>query len=114
MAVWRNDGALEPSNAAVEGEKVAIFAPSPEARRTAGAPLTSIDYGAIALRREAIETLPEGATGALGDLFASLARGGTLAAVKVPTRFFEIGTPEGLRATEAAVRDGLFDAPGAA
>ncbi len=108
MTVWENEGAVEPSNAALVGERVDWFAATAADRAASPAPLTAIDFGAIAVRREALLRLPAGASGALGTLFAQLASTGRLAAHRVATRFYEIGTPQGLHEAEAAVRAGLF------
>jgi NDP-sugar pyrophosphorylase family protein len=103
MMVWRNRGAVEPSNVRLERGRVAAYGrdgePAPDA----------IDYGATALRREAVLALEEGAPAPLAELWSALAARGALAAVEVPTRFYEIGSPAGLAEAEAAIRAGLFD-----
>jgi MurNAc alpha-1-phosphate uridylyltransferase len=105
MLVWRNRDAVEPSNVRFEGGRVVSYGrdgaePAPDA----------IDYGATALRREAVlagDDRDEAPSG-LGDLFADLARRRLLAAHEVGARFHEIGSPAGLAEAEAAVRAGDF------
>lgn len=103
MMVWRNHDAIEPSNVRFERGRVVSYGrddepPAPDA----------IDYGATALRREAVLELEEGATASLGTLLSRLARAGRLAALEVPSRFYEIGSPSGLADAEAALQAGLF------
>lgn len=98
MAVWKNDGALEPSNAAVRDGRVIRY----DKTRAAGAPpLDHIDYGAIALRREALAQIGDAGLTGLDELCARLARQGSLLAHVVEERFYEIGSPAGLAALEA-------------
>lgn len=114
MTTWRNQDAVEPSNAAVEGDRVIRFAATASDRAKPGPLLDAIDYGAIALRREAVLRLDEGRAAPLGTLFASLATEGRLGSLPVTRRFHEIGTPAGLAAAEAAIRRGELDVPGGA
>jgi hypothetical protein len=58
-----------------------------------------IDYGLSALSAAVIQRLPAGETAELADLFAGLARDGVLAGHEVTERFYEIGSPAGLRDT---------------
>lgn len=106
MTTWRNQDAVEPSNAAVEGDRVVRFAGSAGGESP---PLDAIDYGATALRREAVLRLDEGRAAPLGMLFAALATEGRLGAFPVARRFHEIGSPAGLAAAEAAIRRGELD-----
>jgi len=133
MAVWRNRGELEPSNVRFEGGRVLSYRRCDELMTPDGVP-DAIDYGATALRRDAVLGLandepgerasvepangePAGfGSGSLGTLWADLARRGLLAAHEVGSRFYEIGSPAGLADAEAAIRAGIFDpvfAPGA-
>lgn len=90
MSVYRNRGQLGPSNVAIEGDWVSKYekgASDPE--------LDCIDYGAIALRRSALEGIEDGAVWGLEALWKKLARKRQLRALTVPERFYEIGSPEG-------------------
>jgi len=92
MAVWHNRGELEPSNCAVEEGRVLRYA------KGDGEGLAWIDYGALALRRDVLDEVPTGAVASLSDLQARLARDGSLAALEVHERFYEIGSVAGLAA----------------
>jgi len=103
MAVYRNEGLLEPSNTAVSGELVARYdkrcTQAPEAP-----PLDHIDYGAIALRREVVAALPEAVPWGLDEVQKDLAARASLRALPARERFYEIGSEPGLRDLEAALR----------
>ncbi len=96
MAVFENHGRWDKSNTAVEGDLVARY--DKEAKDHA---LGFIDYGATALRRSVIERLPEGHVLGLGLVQAELAARGVLRACRAGERFYEIGSPAGLKELEA-------------
>lgn len=97
MAVWKNDGLLEPSNVAVESGRVARY----DKRPTGDAPrLDHIDFGATALRRSLLAALEPDAPSGLDALQAELARAGRLGAFVVHQPFHEIGSPAGRAALE--------------
>ncbi|WP_437300782.1 nucleotidyltransferase family protein [Sorangium sp. So ce426] len=102
MAVYRNEGRFEASNAAVSGDLVVRYE-----KRRAGAPpdpaLDHIDYGATALRREVVEALPADAPLGFEVVQRDLAARGLLRAFAVAARFHEIGSEQGLRDLEAAL-----------
>lgn len=102
MAVYRNQDRLDASNTAVSGERVVRYE-----KRAVSDPvdpeLDHIDYGAMALRREVIAALPEGAPHGLDAVQRDLARAGRLRAVLAVERFYEIGSESGLRDLEAAL-----------
>jgi MurNAc alpha-1-phosphate uridylyltransferase len=90
MSVFRNYGQLAESNVALDGEWVAKYQ-----KGSADPQLDCIDYGAIALRRSALEGIEDGAVWGLEALFRKLARQRQLRAFVAPERFYEIGSPEG-------------------
>ncbi|EYF07877.1 NTP transferase domain-containing protein [Chondromyces apiculatus] len=100
MAVYRNQDRLDASNTAIQGALVARYR-----KRKLGDPvdpgLDHIDYGAMALRREVIAALPEGAVVGLEVVQADLAARGCLRALPVMERFHEVGSEAGLRDLEA-------------
>jgi NDP-sugar pyrophosphorylase family protein len=102
MAVYRNQDELDASNTAVSGERVVRYE-----KRAVSDPadpeLDHIDYGAMALRREVIAALPEGAPRGLDAVQRELAAAGKLRALMVRERFYEIGSEAGLRDLEAAI-----------
>lgn len=103
MSVWRNEDTLEPSNASVADGFVIRY----DKRREPGEPrLDHIDYGATALKKEALALVPAGEPAGLDALQAELARTRRLGAYLAGTRFYEIGSPDGLRALEAHLTAG--------
>ncbi|MCC6559461.1 MAG: NTP transferase domain-containing protein [Polyangiaceae bacterium] len=111
LAVYRNEGRLDASNTAVSGDRVVRY----EKRSVREPPLPDldhIDYGAMALRREVIEALPEGVPLGLDAVQRDLATGGRLRAVIAAERFYEIGSEAGLRDLEGLLsRGGAARAP---
>jgi len=60
-----------------------------------------IDYGLLVFARETIDArVPAGAVSDLSSLCTSLAEEGLLAGYEATERFYEIGSPQGLRETE--------------
>jgi len=90
MSVYRNHGAFGASNVALDGDWVSKYE-----KGSNDAALDCIDYGAIALRRSALEEVADGAVWGLEALWKKLARKRQLRALLVPERFYEIGSPEG-------------------
>jgi MurNAc alpha-1-phosphate uridylyltransferase len=96
MSVYLNQGRYDASNTEVRGEWVVRYQkcdPDPA--------LDHIDYGALALRREVVSSLPEDQPTSLGDLQAVLAARGRLRAFRVQDRFYEIGSESGLGELDA-------------
>ncbi len=90
MSVFANRGQWDTSNTRVVGERVLEYSKRPSAD------CEYIDYGALALRREVIATLPEAEPAALDTLQAELAARGQLRALPVAQRFYEIGSESGI------------------
>jgi NDP-sugar pyrophosphorylase family protein len=96
MSVYLNQGRYDASNTEVRGEWVVRYQKSdPDPA------LDHIDYGALALRREVVMSLPEDQPTSLGDVQAELAARGRLRAFRVQDRFYEIGSESGLRELDA-------------
>jgi NDP-sugar pyrophosphorylase family protein len=101
MTVFRNEGKWDTSNVEFEGggvEEGKILGYS-KTNRTPR--MRYIDYGLGVFRREAFQGLPKGEPCDLAELYADLLRRKQLAAFEVQERFYEIGSPEGLRETAA-------------
>jgi len=98
MAVYRNENRIEASNTKICGDLVMRY----DKRRVPGDDLDHIDYGAIALRRAVIDTLPPGPCG-LDEVQRKLTGSGKLRAIVARDRFFEIGSRGGLLDLEAAL-----------
>ena len=100
LAVYRNDGLWDASNAQVEMGMVTRFAKGLRDPRAAG--LRYIDYGIALLPRVLIAAeVPAGGRRDLSEVYAGLAAAGRLRAFEANERFHEIGSPDGLRALEA-------------
>ncbi len=99
MSVFKNEGRWDASNVRTDGAWVLAYE-----KGTKDPAFDHIDYGAIALRREIIASLPEGRPAALDALQHDLARKGRLRAVVAGERFYEIGSPEGLSALDHMLR----------
>jgi N-acetyl-alpha-D-muramate 1-phosphate uridylyltransferase len=102
MAVYRNEGRFDASNTVVSGDRVVRY----EKRRMHAPPdpdLDHIDYGATALRRGVIASLPPGVPLGFEEVQRDLAAGGRLRALAAAERFYEIGSERGLLALEAAL-----------
>jgi NDP-sugar pyrophosphorylase family protein len=96
MAVYQNHGKYDPSNVRTDGARVLAY------EKGAKDPaFDHIDYGAMAVRRSAVEARPRGVKWGLDELQRDLARAGRVRAVVVKERFYEIGSPEGLATLEA-------------
>jgi NDP-sugar pyrophosphorylase family protein len=98
MAVLRNEGRWEPSNACFDGTRVTAYdklAPSPR--------MGWIDYGLGGLTAAALAgASPEAHE--LSELYAELAARGQLYGFQATERFYEIGTPAALAETDSFLR----------
>jgi len=92
MTVFPNSDRWDLSN--VEYCQGHIWAYDKENRTSA---MRHIDYGLGAFRRDAFEALPKGQSVDLAAVYQDLVSRRELAAYEVPTRFYEIGSPEGIR-----------------
>jgi NDP-sugar pyrophosphorylase family protein len=95
MTVFRNDGKWDSSN--VEFHQGRIVAYSKKDRNPR---MHYIDYGLGVFRAEAFASLAPGQAYDLAELYRDLLRSGQLAGFEVSQRFYEIGTPAGLKETE--------------
>ena len=68
-----------------------------------------IDYGVLALRKSVLEAAPAGQAFGLDSVQHTLSVQGRVRAVVAETRFYEIGTPDGLRDFEAYLGAGEGD-----
>src|SRR5205085_8914755 len=64
-----------------------------------------IDYGIGALRREALASYSSDALLDLADVYHELSMRNQLAAFEMTERFYEIGSPKGLREAEAHIKN---------
>jgi len=97
--VFRNEGQWDASNAIYDDGRVVLYDKDRPADRVEE--MHWIDYGLSILSRELIaERLAPSAVSDLADLMRDLSRDGKLAGYEVSERFYEAGSPEGLRDLE--------------
>jgi NDP-sugar pyrophosphorylase family protein len=99
MTVFRNEGAFDRSNARLEGSTV-VYDKTVSDPTAAG--MEYIDYGLSIIDRDAvIPEVPSGEVSDLSDVYRRLSLAGRVGGLEVSERFYEIGSPEGLRELEA-------------
>ena len=96
MTVFRNDGLWDTSNVEFAAGRLVAYS---KRERTAG--MNYIDYGLGAFRAEAFDRVGAGTTCDLAQVYEDLLRRGELAGFEVKERFYEIGSPAGLKETAA-------------
>jgi NDP-sugar pyrophosphorylase family protein len=92
MTVFRNRGQWDSSNVEFSEGRLLAY---DKASRTPR--MQHIDYGLGVFRREAFDAVPAGRPYDLAAVYQDLLRQGRLAAWESPQRFYEIGSPEGIR-----------------
>lgn len=92
MTVHENEGRWDSSNIEFVGGRILAY---DKTNRTPE--MRYIDYGLGAFRREAFDEVPEDRPSDLAAVYQKLLHRGELAAYEMPTRFYEIGSPEGIR-----------------
>jgi NDP-sugar pyrophosphorylase family protein len=101
MTVFRNEGRWEESNVAFDGVLVTRY----EKHSASSTPEKSfVDYGLSALSATVVQEIPVGAQSDLATLFGALSAEGRLGGFEVHDRFYEIGSPEGLRDLEGRLQ----------
>jgi NDP-sugar pyrophosphorylase family protein len=99
MTIFKNDGRWDASN--VEAFDGRIFSYVKGGHRSE---MRYIDYGLSLIHSSVLKEWPDREPFDLAIVMASLAAEGKLAAHEIHSRFYEIGSPEGLRATEQMLR----------
>lgn len=100
MTVYRNDGAYDRSNVLYsDGEIIAYD------KDSADPAMRHIDYGLGVFRARAFEPLPEEAPVDLAAVYQELLAKADLAAAEVHSRFYEIGSQEGLEDFRRYIRE---------
>jgi prepilin-type processing-associated H-X9-DG protein len=98
MTVFQNRGRWDRSNVVFADGRVVLYEKD---RTERPSDMTYIDYGLSILRREVVERLvPHGVPSDLAPLYTSLSKAGELAGFEATDRFFEVGSPQGLRDLE--------------
>jgi NDP-sugar pyrophosphorylase family protein len=94
MTVYRNEGLYDSSNVEYDDGRILRY---DKRHRTPA--MHHIDYGLGAFHRSVFEAIPAGQARDLATVYQDLLQAGMLAAFEVHQRFYEIGSPEGLRDT---------------
>ena len=103
MTVFRNDGEWDTSNAIHSDGTVVLYDKERPAVRAEE--MHWIDYGLSVLSRDLVaKRIPHDEVSDLADLMRDLSRDGQLAGFEVSERFYEAGSPEGLRDLEQYLR----------
>ncbi len=98
--VYRNNDSYDKSNMVIDGNKVVKYS---KAEKTKD--MVYIDYGASIFRKEVLQLIPENHAYSLEDLFIRLIEIEQLLAYEVNDRFYEIGSPQGLRDFEEFAKE---------
>jgi NDP-sugar pyrophosphorylase family protein len=101
MTVFENRGRYEASNVWFEDAEIRAY--DKKIRRPE---MLHIDFGLGIFRAEAFDGFPRDAAVDLSDVQQSLVSRGQLAGYEVKQRFYEIGSPEGLRELEHHLKAG--------
>lgn len=98
MTVYRNEGKWERSNIRFENGAIVDYD-----KTTSDPRYCHVDYGLGALRAAALSRFPERRRFDLAEVFRGLIDRDQLGAYEVSTRFFEIGSVEGLQETRLKI-----------
>jgi NDP-sugar pyrophosphorylase family protein len=99
MTVFRNNGQWDASNVWYENGRVLCYD-----KRDRLPQMQYIDWGLTAIKTDLLKRRPADVAFDLADIYSNLSRRGELAGYEVTTRFYEIGSIEGLRETEELFR----------
>jgi NDP-sugar pyrophosphorylase family protein len=99
MTVFRNEGQWDTSNVWFENGRIRLYD-----KRERLPQMRHIDWGLGAIQGEALAGRPANEPFDLAEVYSDLSRQGRLAGYEVTTRFYEIGSAEGLRETDALLR----------
>ena len=100
MTVYRNEGRYGASNVEYADGRILAYD-----KKNPAPAMKHIDYGAGVFKGSAFAALERGVPADLADVFRDLLARGELAAYETATRFYEIGSPEGLEETRRHLRD---------
>jgi len=99
MTVYKNYDHYDRSNTAVEGNLVKRFS---KKERTED--MVYIEYGVNIFKKETLKMIPENQYYSLDELFPRLIEIEQLLAFEVKERFYEIGSPQGLKDFEEHIK----------
>jgi NDP-sugar pyrophosphorylase family protein len=95
MTVYKNYDRYDRSNTVIEGNMVKLYSKTEKPDD-----MIYIDYGLNILSQDCLELVPENRFYSLEDLFTRLIEKEELLAFEVTERFYEIGSPQGLKEFE--------------
>jgi N-acetyl-alpha-D-muramate 1-phosphate uridylyltransferase len=95
MTVLRNDNRWDRSNVLFKNGELIEYD-----KQSRAPDMAHIDYGVSVLSRDVFVDYEESKVLDLADICRNLSMGGRLAALEVSGRFYEIGSPQGMRDTE--------------
>lgn len=99
MTVFLNEGRWDSSNVAFAAGRIVRY---DKKNRTPD--MRHIDWGLSLIKSEALAKYPPDTSFDLATVFTELSERGELAGFEVTERFYEIGSPDGLRETDALLR----------
>ena len=101
MTVYKNYDRYDRSNTVIEGSLVKKFS-----KKEKTEDMVYIEYGANIFRKEVLDMIPEKQLYSLDALFPKLIDQEQLLAFEVRERFYEIGSPQGLKEFEGFIKGG--------
>jgi N-acetyl-alpha-D-muramate 1-phosphate uridylyltransferase len=96
MTVLRNDNRWDKSNVLFKNGRLIEYD-----KKSTRPDMSHIDFGLSVLSRDIFSPYAESTVIDLADICRDLSKSGQLAAIEVSERFYEIGSPQGIRDTEA-------------
>lgn len=99
MTVYRNNGRWDRSNVWFEDHRIRVYDKHKQLPE-----MQHIDWGLGLLLEDALTNQVQKQAIDLSDVYTALAQKGQLAGYEVATRFYEIGSPAGLKETDALLR----------
>lgn len=99
MTVFRNEGQWDTSNVWFDDGRIRLYDKRERLPR-----MHHIDWGLSMIRADALAARPANEPFDLAGVYSDLSRAGKLAGYEVSTRFYEIGSAEGLKETDALLR----------
>jgi NDP-sugar pyrophosphorylase family protein len=99
MTVFRNEGRWDVSNVQYENGVIQRYNKLERVSQ-----MQHIDWGLSVVKADLLARQPADTAFDLAETYAELSRRGQLAGYEVATRFYEIGSPNGLRETEELLR----------